>query len=269
MTSLFHTGAARRLSPILLMIGAICALVFITPDGPVAAQVRISPTPVSASLPLPQVQAPVVEQEAVFMSPTPSITPTEDLAVTLERNPGVLAWNIYNLPDPEDGTLLGSLEEGVRYPVVGRYFEWVQFQYEDTLAWIHQTEVVINNDGNIPAVDPYVTPTATSPGADAELTRAAVTLTPGAFETLDAEARILSLQELATEELENGGILPTFTKPAELAPRNAPAALQEAASNAFEETISRAAAGRIPPLAPILMLAAAGLLGMIVSIWRR
>lgn len=253
------------------MTGAICALIFMAPDGPVAAQVRISPTPVSASLPLPQVQAPVVEQEAVFMSPTPSITPTEDLAVSLERNPAVLAWNVYDIPDPDEGygVIIGSLEEGVRYPVVGRYFEWLQFQYEDQLAWIHGTEVILNNDGLIPEIDPFITPTATSPGADAELTRAAVTLTPGAFETLDAEARVLTLPELATEELENGGILPTFTKPAELAPRNAPAALQEAASNAFEETISRAAAGRIPPLAPILVLAAAGFLGMIVSLWRR
>jgi hypothetical protein len=268
MTALFHIGAARRVS-LLIMIGAIACLVFFTPQAQVAAQVRISPTPVSASLPLPQAQSQPIQQEEVFMSPTPSATATEDPTVTLERNPGVLAWNVYNLPDPEDGTLLGSLEEGVRYPVTGIYFEWLQFQYEDTLAWIHQTEVIVNNDGNIPPFDPYITPTPTSPGADAELTRAAVTLTPGAFETLDAEARLITLPELATQELENAGVLPTFTKPAEVAPRNAPAALQEAASNAFEETISRAAAGRIPPLVPILMLAGAGLLGMLGSLWRR
>lgn len=269
MTPLFYAGAARRASFLLVFFSAVACVVFFTPQARVVAQVRISPTPVSASLPLPQAQPQAVQQEEVFLSPTPTVTPTEDPSVTLERNPGVLAWNVYNLPDIEDGTLLGSLEEGGRYPVVGRYFEWLQFQYEDTLAWIHQTEVIVNNDGNIPPVDPYVTPTATSPGADAELTRAAVTLTPGAFETLDAEARLITLPELATQELENAGVLPTFTQPAEVAPRNAPAALQEAASNAFEDTISRAAAGRIPPLVPILMLAGAGLLGMLGSLWRR
>jgi len=271
MKSLCRVHAVKRISIILCIFGTLGCLVFFAPSGQVAAQVRVSATPLSASLPQAQPQA--VQQESVFVSPTAAPTETPLPGVFLEVKPDLGEADTRELPDLEDGIKLESIAAGTPYLVTGRYFRWLQFRYDKSgtgYGWVFEDLIDLSGEGSTPEIDPFALPSATPPPGGNEETRVAVTLTPGAVETLDAQARVIVLADMvSTEELENAGVLPTFTKPAELAPRDAPAAQQQSETNAFEETLVRAAAGQIPPLVPILILAAAGMLGMIVSVWRR
>jgi hypothetical protein len=271
MTFWFQKDVVRRVSISFFIMMAIGCWLLFTPDNPVGAQVRISPTPVSASLPQVQPQQ-SVEQEAVFVSPTPAPTETPEPGVFLEVKADLGTADVRGMPDPE-GDALDPIKTGDRFLVTGRYFRWIQFRYDKALSgygWVFEDLVNLNGTDAIPNIDPYATPSITPVGGNVEETRLAVTLTPGAVETLDAQSRLIVVPSMeATGEVEDVGVLPTYTKPAELAPRDAPAAVQEAATNALEDTLVRAATGQIPPIVPVLMLAGAGMLGMIVSLWRR
>jgi hypothetical protein len=255
-----------------LLMGALIIGLMISHGDPVSAQngIRVSPTPVQVQLP----QAPVqpIQQEEVFASETPVPTSTDDPTVMLEVKPDLETADVRGMPEPE-GERLDPIKTGAHYPVTGRYYKWIQFRYDKSLSgfgWVFEDLVDITGSNTIPDLDPYSTPTITPIGGNIEETRAAVTLTPGGVETVDAQARLISIPTLAvTGTIENVGPLPTFTMPAELAPRDAPAAVEDSGANTFEETLVRAATGQIPPIVPILVLAGLGLFGMIVSMWRR
>jgi len=270
MDSLCKAGVVRC-TPIILFIVSLVGMMMVFSAGErVEAQVRISATPLSAVLPQAQLQS--VQQEVVFASPTPTATETPEQGVSLEVKLDLGTADVRGMPDP-DGERLDPIASGTRYVVTGRFYRWLQIRYDKSLTgygWVFEDLVTMTGSDAIPDVDPYVTPSVTPVGGNIEATRAAVTLTPGAVETLDAQARLIAIPDgLSTEESENAGVLPTFTKPAELAPRDAPLAQQDSVTNAFEETLVRAATGQIPPIAPIVVLAGAGLIGMIISLWRR
>jgi len=247
----------------------LCVLLVTLRPESVLAQVRVSATPVSAVLPQAQPQA--IQQQAMFASPTPTVTPTEDLSIGFEVKPDLGTADVRAMPDPE-GERLDPIKSGTRYIITGRFYKWIRFQYDKALdgsGWVFEDLVDITGTGTIPDIDPYATPSATPAGGNIEETRAAVTLTPGAIDTLDAQARLIAVPTMATTGEVQAGVLPTYTRPAEVAPRQTQAAVSSGRPATLQETLARAATGQIPPIVPILVLGAAGLLGMIVSLWRR
>nr|MCU0512691.1 hypothetical protein [Anaerolineae bacterium] len=218
--------------------------------------------------------------ELVLATPTPTWTATVEGPVMLEVLANTGEVNVRQMPDPASQRL-GTIQPGEQFVARGRYFRWLAFEYDQSpsgIGWVFEDQVTIIGDGaTIPAVDPYSEPTATPDAARAALvqTLEAVTLTPGADLTVIAQNRVLSLPTAAVSATPDGetGILPTFTPPAEVVPpgnnagANAVAASLEA--SVIENALTRVTAGTVPPIVPIGLLLAGGLLGLLVSSLRR
>ncbi len=247
------------------------------------AQVRITATPVFAVIPTLTLPA----TEIAIATPTVTITPTPQGAALLEMSPDATDVNIRSTPEIVEGNVLGKMERGVQYVVVGRYEQWWQFIYPNSptgFGWAFDTLVaIIGNENDVPPVtNPFnAAPVAAAPAildaASLSLTLAASTLTPGAELTLNAESRLLQAPtinpEIATVvALANNQELPTFTPPAEVAPRtNGGLGSVDTAPtpDVLLEAVSTITSGNLPPMVPILLLAAGGLLGLLVSTLRR
>jgi hypothetical protein len=93
------------------------------------------------------------------------------------------------------------------------------------------------------------------------------------METAIAENQI-NLQRIGESSGEiaavGGAPLPTFTPPPELVqPALSPEPAAAAGDRALATTISTALQGGIPPIVPILALAAVGLVGIVIGMLRR
>lgn len=268
----------KRIALAVLLIGL--ALPSLAQDE--IAQVRVTATPVFAIIPT----LTLPPTEIAIATPTVTLTPTPQGAALLERAPDATDVNIRTTPEIVDGNIIGKLEGGVQYVVVGRYEQWWQFLYANSstgLGWAFDSLVVIiGNENDVPPVtNPFVNPVpAAAPVVDAaslSLTLAASTLTPGADQTLSAISRLLQAPtinpEIATDvALAANQALPTFTPPAEVAPRTGgeQGSLDAAPTpDVLLEAVSTITSGNLPPIVPILLLAVGGLLGLLVSAVRR
>jgi hypothetical protein len=247
------------------------------------AQVRVTATPVFAVIPT----LTLPPTEIAIATPTVTLTPTPQGAALLEMSPTSTDVNIRSTPEIVDGNVVGKMERGIQYVVVGRYEQWWQFIYPNSptgFGWAFDTLVaIIGNENDVPPVaNPFVNAVvaAAPPVIDAaslSLTLAASTLTPGAEQTLSAGSRLLQAPtlnpEIATDvALANNQELPTFTPPAEVAPRTAGSqgSLDVTPTpDILLEAVSTLTSGNLPPMVPILLLAAGGLLGLLVSSLRR
>ncbi|GIL08535.1 MAG: hypothetical protein BroJett033_0460 [Chloroflexota bacterium] len=269
--------AAILISAVFLLSGIAALGGFSSRD--VAAQELVTSTPVRAEL--PTLAPPVIE---AAVTATPSRTPTPEGQVLLEAKAEAGEVNVRAEPDIE-GERLGTIRAGRSYQVFGRYFRWLQFQFDDAptgpvRAWVFDELVqIIGDESAVPNLEPGMAPTTAATLEPAEV----LTLTPGGFLTATASARTLSLPgaELSSAggqppaasgagAVEQAQALPTYTYPPVVA------AAPTTQSSAAEATSAPAPRQQpfdlpegMPPIAPILLLGALGLAGLAVSSLRR
>jgi hypothetical protein len=233
------------------------------------AQEVVTSTPVRIDIPTDA--GPAIE---VLATVTATRTPTQS-AVVLEAKADAGAVNVRAEPDIE-GERLGTIQAGEFYIVLGRYFRWIQFQFDTApngRAWVFDELVTLTGDeSSIPDLSVETLPTVDPAIAGATQTQDAVTLTPGGLLTATAQSRFLALPTEGgngVDNVENGlAILPTFTVPPELA--LAPTEdLFVAVPTTSPESTPLNVPTSVPPILPIFLLAAGGVLGLVVSSLRR
>ncbi len=224
---------------------------------PIAQAPTATPQPVNLSTRAPDS---VPDSQA-----TATRTPTPEGQIFIEAREFA---NVRAQPDTT-AAQLGQIANGERYVALGRYFQWIQFEYETSptgRGWVFGDLVdVIGDVTQIPEV--------TDPGAlapdqaeiDAVGTQAAVTLTPGGLLTATADSRFAALGQAT---LAGPFILPTFTYPPGivLVPTLAdplPDATPE------PQPASTASSGALPPIVPVLLIGGLGVLGLVISALRR
>lgn len=240
---------------------------------PASAQERATSTPVRIRIPAGG--APALQQVA---SPTATRTPTPSI-VMLEAKPEAGPVNVRADADIESDRL-GTIQAGELYPVLGRRFRWLQIRFlpsPEGRAWVFEELVTVTGDENsIPNLVPVVVNEPDTSLIDATLTQAVFTLTPGAVLTMTASARILplpggevSLADAAAGDDGASARLPTFTYPPDL--RGPTATPGENPGSVSEDNQATPPVGpqRIPPALPIALLAAGGLLGLMLFSLRR
>jgi uncharacterized protein YgiM (DUF1202 family) len=232
------------------------------------AQELITSTPVRIQI--PDQAAPAVE---ILSTPTITRTPTA-AAVMLTAKESAGEVNVRAEPDVESDRL-GSIRAGEFYPVLGRYFRWIQFQFETSptgRGWVFDELVDVTGDAStIPDLSQQALPTQDPAIVAATQTQDTVTQTPGGILTTTAEARILSLPGADTSVIvtnETGAqVLPTFTYPPDIVA--AAPTLATEINTSSPETLPFEVPNNVPPILPILALGAGGLLGLVVSSLRR
>ena len=150
--------------PVLIIVLSGLALWLFTGQSNLSqAQPRITNTaipvviPTTAPTDTPQPAGnPVVEA-----SPSPTFTPTQplpDARLISVANSGTALIRDF----PEDGTILGVLQDNTEYQVLGQYFSWYQIQLAtapDGRAWVYFEDIrVSGNLEEIPFIDPNVQP---------------------------------------------------------------------------------------------------------------
>lgn len=216
------------------------------------------------------VQLPTSTATATPPAPTATRTPTSQGPALIEaKNPDT---NVRSGPDITNDRL-GQIQPGERYVVTGRRFKWLRIQYPNTptgVAWVFEDVVNIIGEADlIPELDLEQLPTIDPTEAANQETLIAATLTPGGVLTLTAQAfvtpqGVFTLDPAATRPtLAPGERLPTFTFPPFT---NTPIPIGDIQapppSNSNDST-------QFAPAIPILGLAALGLLGIFIGIFRR
>lgn len=249
-----------------------------------AEQTVPTATPVQASLPTPLPLVPANVPGATNVPVTR--TPTPESAASLEA---ITEANVRSQPDPESDRL-GTIRAGDSYTVIGRYYRWYQFQYNQSpsgTGWVFDELVKIT--GNVDRIPDLSlgTPTPDVNALQANSTLVVLTQTPGGVLTATAGVGALPLpvessgSNTSTTNNSSPNILaigsqtplPTYTVPPNLgAISPPPAASGTPVNNATASTIQTSdfvVPSRIPPILPILILGGAGILGLIVSSLRK
>lgn len=276
---------------LLLTMGLLVASVVLRPEYQAVAQAP-SPTPlsgrISTSTPLP-----MLGSGNAVLEPTP--TPT----VTVSNIAFVEALSTANVRADSDpnAAILGVIETGTQYQIIGRYYQWYYFRYDRSpngRGWVHESVVSVIGDTNA-ITDLTVEeaePTIDAASAGATQTWEAITLTPGVVLTATANARLLTgpvvvnvagsepIQGDAPPVVGSGTLLPTFTPPPALQPLAAAstpvpelqaevAMLPPTPQPGLTTLDNTPIAIEIAPIIPIGLLAGLGLAGLMISALRR
>lgn len=266
---------------VVLLIGGMT-----TGYGLLQAQVQVptsTPAPVQINSPTPP-----GENTAVTGSDSVGSSPDGDFDVSGEtatpRNlimiEPISEVTVRSSPEILDDNQIGTIGPGDRFNVLGRYFNWIEFQYDaapDQRGWVYRDLVDI--EGNIDAIPTVVlNPTATvDPNIQgATQTIEAILAQPDGALTVTAQARVINLPENAKGDNSEGGdsnrqidpeitAPPTFTYPPNVAV-GVPTLEVTRAINVATPTDTNERA--IAPIILILVLGGFGLLGLVVSIVR-
>jgi hypothetical protein len=244
----------------------VCGMLMMV--GRVRAQEAPTATPAPVDL------SSVAGQQPLFADPpTATRTPTQAPPALLEP---LETANIRAEPST-DAAILGVMRTGERYNVTGRYFQWYQFQYQQSpngLGWVFGELVRIDGDPNlIPEIDLSVQATLDPVLLGATQTLQAVTQTPGGLLTATANARIIAPPPgagagVSADGSAAGTPMATFTYPAGVVFVPTPEG-----GRMVEDDASQAAAsdggGGLPPIVPILVMGGIGVLGLAISSVRR
>ncbi len=282
-----------------LMLAVLAALSLWIVQARADAPAQNFPTSTPVQVDLFQ-SIPGAQQSNATATPTRTATPLGPVQI---ESLGVS--NVRALPDPAS-ELLGQVRPGEYYNAIRRYYQWIEFQYDPAPArrgWIFGELVQIHGDpDSIPSVTSLDDIGAEAANIDATVTGAAVTMTPGSLLTQTALARTspalanaaatggaavavtsgaftMQIEGIdaanSTEQATQRVALPTYTYPpgvAALAPTAEPTLDPSSAAtptNLPDETFTSLLPSSLPPLVPIIGLAALGLLGLLVSILRR
>lgn len=236
------------------------------------SQIIVSPTPVPVSLPSPlplftQVSTTVADKE-------PTRTPTPLGPVLLQA---ITEANVRAQPDPESERL-GTIRNGDLFPVIGRYFRWYQFQYDQSpsgTGWVFDELVtILGDEASIIDLAENSEGQALTQIPDVGATLLLITQTPGGILTATASSGSIPLpgQASSTGMPDNLAptievtFLPTYTFPPGV-PSSGVVPTLDAIATPTAETV-QTSADIFPPVLPIVILAALGALGLFVStVW--
>jgi N-acetylmuramoyl-L-alanine amidase len=96
-------------------------------------------------------------------TPTQAISPTTPVEPTVTA--GVDGANIRTGPGTEF-ELVGRLEPGATAPITGRYGDWLQIDFNGTVAWVANWVVTATGVENVPEVEPPVATATPEPTAE-------------------------------------------------------------------------------------------------------
>lgn len=243
---------------------------------PVAAQPRITNTPIPVIIPTLTATVPNANNGFVEASPSPTFTLTPELPdaklVAIVPPSEALVRDF-----PENGQIIGYLESNKDYQVIGQYYSWYEIQYAGSpngRGWVYIETIRVSGAlDQIPYIDPASVPAESSFEDNQTQTAIALFSTPGIAETATEQARIVTLP---SEESQNATseFLPTYTPPAEIVQRQPtldPNIEASATPNnlAVQTALSAVAQRGVPPIVPILALGLMGILGLFVGLIRR
>jgi len=240
-------------------------------------QSNVSATPASIVLPSP---LPLMTQAAT--TPTSTYSPSPIAPVLLEA---LTEANVRAEPDPES-ELLGTIRAGDVYAVIGRYFRWYQFQFDESRSgtgWVFDELVTITGDETaILDLSENAVPTADNTALAATNMAEAITQTPGGILTATAGALVIPFpvetsstnDSLNFQQSSAAAALPTFTYPPDVPAIPPDSAFQvgtvlAATPTLTSSNLSLSSGEGVPPILPILVLGGAGLLGLAVTVSRR
>jgi hypothetical protein len=201
-------------------------------------------------------------------SASPTRTPTSLGRPAVEAISAETGTNVRAEPDI-NASIIGKIYPGTQYGIIGQRFEWYLIEFPDSpsgTGWVNQTVVNVSGDvttiqelalEDIPTIDPAF--------LVAQQTAAVITQTPGAQATLTAQSQVtptgvFTPNPSAVATLVPGAPLPTFTYPPFT---YTPVIIPEAAP-----AVATSSSG-IPPVVPILALAALGVMGLLIALLRR
>ncbi|MFZ4814217.1 MAG: hypothetical protein ACOYL5_06770 [Phototrophicaceae bacterium] len=249
-------------------------LLLLTPSILQAQEGVEAPSATPASIRLASVTPPPLIASATPFFAISGDTPTPQDVVLIEA---FSTANVRSSPDIIDENVIGVIAQGQRYRAIGRYFNWILFQFDlardgSNRGWVYADLVSVLGDVNaIPEITLDVTPTLEPVIAAQTQTLEAVLTAPGGILTVTAMSRVINplSQDTANTGItsldvtaEGQSVLPTFTFPPgfEVAafPTNAVAAPPNNAVGDF-------AVGGIPPIVPLALLIGFGLLGLVIS----
>ena len=259
---------------------------FVILHGQVAAEPaqQTGPTATAVQVVLPTA-LPILptDSQGTLNNSNPSITrtPTPEASALLEA---LTEANVRSQPDPNSDRL-GTIRAGDTYTVIGQYYHWYEFQFDQSpsgTGWVFDELVnVTGNTNRIPDLT-QGTPTPDVGAQQANSTLVVLTQTPGGLLTATAGVGVLPLPiessggSSSASNLTVGSPtpLPTFTVPANL---GAPPVESQPTNGTVDpnaivsspQNIDVAASSRIPPILPILVLGGAGILGLIISSLRK
>ena len=242
---------------------ASAALLLIAMQAALAgAQVRPTSTPISASLVTP---TPQDLQLAPTLTPLPTATPPGPAVLQARESAGNV--NVRQAPDT-NSALLGTISFGDWHPLLRRYYLWYELRYDPSpsgRAWVFSELVEL--DGELSEV---IEITDFADIADTGQDLAAPDDGGGTVDDA-GDARVLILspgadEQVARETGQPATPLPTFT----YAPDQPAFAPTLAASVDGGDGSGRVALPltEVPPIVPILALAALGAVGWLIS-WLR
>ena len=230
-----------------------------------SSQVRQTPTPITANLLTPTPFN--LQQFAPTVTATFTVTPPGPVLLEARESAGNV--NVRAAPDI-NSERLGTIAFGTQYPVLRRYFQWYELEYDRSpngSAWVYGELVEITGDVNqIQVIETLELSSASATGLEEAQAGITVETVPGAEETATANARVLNAPTAveAAEQINDTTVvtaLPTFTYPPNFL---ALASTPDILSNS-ETTGSTA----LPPLFPIIMLGGFGIVGLLAYSIRR
>ncbi len=265
---------SRKIVVIIVLVVLISVLMIKSMHADELQQVLVSATPASVVLPSP---LPLLTQAA--STSTATRTPTAPGPALLQA---LNEANVRAEPDP-NSERLGTIRPGDSYPVIGKYFRWYQFQYDQSpsgTGWVFEDLVeIIGDESVIIDLNEQAIPTTDNTAAASTSTMEAITQTPGGILTATANALIIALpvEGVQGEEIvspvgsqDSSAVLPTFTYPPEIAlspPENAYHSGEnvDATVTVTPENGAILVSDYLPPIVPILLLMSFGILGLVIT----
>ncbi len=237
------------------------------------AQIQLPTT-----VPQPDVQAVATTEVAPSNITGATPTPTQSGLIFVEA---ISEVNARSSPEIGDDNQVGVIRPGERYIVLGRYFQWIQFQFELSptgRAWVFRDLVnIVGNEALIEELDLFAEPTADPRIVAATETQAFVLSQPGGALTVTAQSRIIAFPgvnapdgEAANSSGSQATVLPTFTFPPNIvAIAPTPEADVNLTTSTEDEGLALSVSEGVPPIVPIVLLGGVGALGLLITAMRR
>ncbi len=234
----------------------------------------ISPTSIPVILPTPT----PIATEGVLFTPTPTFTPTSEGPLQLQ----VLGDTPVNVRAQADinSEQLGTIRPEETYTVIGRLFLWYQIVFDSSPSgrgWVFGDLVeILGDEAEVPDLS-VATRVPANNTVDSGSNTDNINPSSEIGLTATANARIIEPPisnngSSSTGDQNVGGALPTYTYPPNL-PSFIPSSIVESEeATLIPENDSPQLggdSGGVAPILPIVILGLAGLIGMLISSFRR
>jgi hypothetical protein len=247
------------MSTVFFLVAA--GLVFGSARMSAQAETDSTATPVSVSLPQSTVPSVTPSQSTTGVPVTSEAFPQ---GVLLEAREGAGEVNVREDPDP-DARMVGAIRTGTQYPVIARYFRWIQFEFPvspTSTGWVFDELVTLVGDEAI--IPEYEPGTAESTVTDDLSGQTQESYATGTLRELTAP---VATSEVTAQQVQSVAVLPTYTYPAGLAQMYQDTRTTQPATEPVNERNSQP-----PPIAPgvpIVIMVGAGLIILSIQLNRQ